>query len=388
MNAARLMLPLAALLLCSPAHAVTIDWVTVGDPGNANDTTGYGGVGYSYQIGKYEVTIQQYTDFLNAVAQSDPYGLYSTTMNPPSGGLQPAAGIAQSGSSGSYTYSVIGPSGTTPPGADSPGNRPVTNVSWWDAARFANWLQNGQGSGDTETGAYTIVGGQTSGTTPARNPGATYYIPTENEWYKAAYYSPALNSGSGGYYTYATQSNVAPGNVIGSGSNQANYPTGNTNGPFSVTQSGTAAEQNYLTNVGAFTNSASFYGTFDQNGNVAELNDLAGAGGDTRVGRRGGNWLFPAARLQPTFRESPLSSANSFDTGFRLAAPVPVPEPSTCVMALAGIACGGWQVYRRSKQARRTPSIATTSRGEQVTISALPPALVHVCALRSENPCW
>ena len=57
-------------------QAVTIDMVTVGNPGNAADTrydlTGFGSVGYNYQIGKYEVTAGQYTEFLNAVAKADP----------------------------------------------------------------------------------------------------------------------------------------------------------------------------------------------------------------------------------------------------------------------------------------------------------------------------
>jgi len=131
------------------AHAATFDWVTVGDAGNAPDTTGYGAVGYEYRIGKYEVTIQQYTDFLNAVAQSDPYSLWNAS----SASDLNIAGISRSGASGEYTYSVIGPSGITPTGASSPGHRPITYVSWFDAARFSNWMQNGQGAGSTETGA-------------------------------------------------------------------------------------------------------------------------------------------------------------------------------------------------------------------------------------------
>ena len=136
----------AALLgsLTVPAHAqVTIDLVPVGNAGNANDpATGnvYGGVGYDYQIGKYAVTIGQYTDFLNAVAATDTYSLYNARMEIDLN----VAGIARTGSSGSYTYSAIAPSGTTPAGASSPGNRPITYVNWFDSARFANWMANGQ----------------------------------------------------------------------------------------------------------------------------------------------------------------------------------------------------------------------------------------------------
>lgn len=88
------------------AEAVTIDWVHVGNPGNAADThgAGYGAVGHSYQIGKYEVTAGQYTEFLNAVAKADPNGLYNTNMSDPLGAF--GANIQRSGSSPNFSYSV------------------------------------------------------------------------------------------------------------------------------------------------------------------------------------------------------------------------------------------------------------------------------------------
>ncbi len=326
------------------ADAVTIDWVTVGDPNNAADTTGYGAVADAYRIGKYEVTIQQYTDFLNAVAQSDPYSLYDPVMAN-NGNI---AGISQSGTSGGFSYSVIGPLGTTPAGASSPGNRPITFVSWFDAARFANWMQNGQGSGSTETGAYTLVGGQTSGTAPAKNPGAQYYIPTENEWYKAAYYKGG--STNAGYWDYATQSDTAPGNTIDSGTNQANYKAG----AYAVTGSSSFDNltQNYLTDVGAFSSSVSAYGTFDQSGNVYEWNDLAGTSSGLLRGLRGGDWNNTVASdLSSSSRTTDAPSLGNSFIGFRLASPVPVPEPSTWAMGLAGIACAGWGAFRRRTRA-------------------------------------
>ena len=338
-------LAVAAILMIvasTHAHAVTIDWVTVGDPNNAADTTTYGAVADAYRIGKYEVTIQQYTDFLNAVAASDPYSLYHENMETD---LQ-SAGILRLGSSASYTYSVIGPTGITPAGASSPGNRPITYVSWFDAARFANWMQNGQGSGSTETGAYTLVGGQTSGTAPAKNSGATFYIPTEDQWYKAAYYK-----GSGtnaGYWDYATQSDVAPGNAIGSGANQANYRLDGTT--YSVTQSSTvSSSQNYLTDVGAFSGSVSAYGTFDQSGNVLEWNDLTGAAGSSR-GRRGGSFGSSEFLVSSSVRTAGGPSLETSNIGFRLASPVAVPEPSTWCLALAGLAAGGLMIRRRRRQ--------------------------------------
>jgi formylglycine-generating enzyme required for sulfatase activity len=324
--------------LAVPAHAVTIDMVPVGNAGNANDpATGnlYGGVNYSYQIGKYDVTIGQYTDFLNAAAATDTYSLYNSSM----GSDWNIKGIQQNGSSGSYTYSVIGSA-----------NRPITYVSWFDAARFANWMTNGQGGGDTETGAYTL-NGATTGNAVAVNPGAAFYIPTENELYKAAYYSPNYGGpGVPGYYVYATQSDTAPGNTIGSTANQANWYTGNR---YSVTQrSSYNANQNYLTDVGAFSGSESFYGTFDQSGNVYQWNDLDGlASSGSSRGLRGGRW---SSDFSPFY----LSSSNSLSGdpsdenryfGFRLASPVAVPEPSTYAMALAGLACGGYSLFRRRR---------------------------------------
>ena len=213
---------LLAGCLCSAAHAVTIDMVTVGNPGNANDTTGYGAVAYEYQIGKYDVTISQYTAFLNAV---DPNGTNPNDIYKASMGTNLAiAGISYTAEAGAGSkYAVI-----------NSGNRPITYVGWFEAARFANWMTNGQGSGSTETGAYTL-NNATSGNAVAVNPGVAFRLPTINEWYKAAYYSPNYGGvGSPGYYEYATQSDTAPGNVVGPGTNQANYRIGEV---YSVTQS-------------------------------------------------------------------------------------------------------------------------------------------------------
>src|SRR6478609_5125453 len=125
-----------SLVALQSASAVTIDMVPVGNPGNAPDTRynsiSVGSVANAYQIGKYEVTAGQYSEFLNAVAKADPNGLYNTAM----GGLPNDYGtnIQRTGSSPNYSYSV----------AADWANRPVNFVSFWDAARFANWLDNGQ----------------------------------------------------------------------------------------------------------------------------------------------------------------------------------------------------------------------------------------------------
>jgi sulfatase modifying factor 1 len=193
------------IILAAAAPAITIHTVPVGDVGNPNDpndgdsqTSGvqnFGSVGYAFNIGKYEVTVGQYTAFLNAVAATDTYDLY----NPKMASDLNISGIACNGASGSYSYSVIG----------SP-NHPVTYVSWGDAARFANWMHNGQPSGierpgTTETGAYTLNGAIFTRTLMdiTRNAGATWFIRTENEWYKAAYYQPTTAGGDAdGYWLF------------------------------------------------------------------------------------------------------------------------------------------------------------------------------------------
>jgi sulfatase modifying factor 1 len=298
----------AATAISRDATAVvTIETVTIGDLGNATDSGGFGRVAYEYNLAKYDVTIHQYTKFLNAVAKSDPYNLYNDRMATDLN----VAGISRSGAPGSYTYDE-GPVAN---------NRPITYVSWFDAARFTNWMVNGQGTAaSTESGAYTLLRGAISGTTPAKNSGATFYLPSENEWYKAAYYSPTLNSGAGGYWGYATQSNSPPGNVVGGTPNQANYFT---NGRYSATQSSWYVEsQNYLTEVGAFPSSRSYYGTFDQSGNVYQWTDATGT---ELVAIRGGSWqdedVSAATRLVTSpDDENPIC-------GFRIAALVATPPP-------------------------------------------------------------
>jgi len=354
LKACSLWLAALACLLAAPAGAtpITYDLVAVGNPGNANDTGGshIGAVAYDYQIGKYDVTIGQYTAFLNAVAKTDTYSLYKTNME-----ITPAiAGISRTGGSGSYAYSVLGSA-----------NRPITYVSWWDSARFANWMANGQPTGaqtstTTENGAYNVNGAPPgnavakNATNPNTSAAPTFFIPNQNEWYKAAYYSPTYGGvGVPGYYAYATQSDTAPGNVVGSLANQANYRA-----PLlSVTQSSSYdSNQNYLTDVGAFTNSGSFYGTFDQSGNVMQWNDLDGATVSSR-GYRGGGWYtFGAFGVSSSASYSTGPSSMGIDWGFRLASPVSgsaVPEiDPNGLSAVLGLIVGGLGLLERRRHGR------------------------------------
>jgi len=327
---------LAASLVFLPAPEVraqlpliSVETVAVGDFGNVADTTGYGAVSNLFAIGKFEITIGQYAAFLNSVAASDPFGLYNPSMT---SNLN-IAGVTRSGSLGSYTYSVVDNAGSS-------ANRPISYVSWFDAARFVNWINNGATNGaSTETGAYTL-NGATNGDAPMRNESATWWIPTENEWYKAAYYKGGGTNSD--YWIYPTQSDNVPGNTIGGDTNQANYYAGS----YSVTQSTDySSSQNYLTEVGAFSGSDGAYGTFDQGGNVWEWNDLQAEIGPR--GLRGGRWGDPLNDLSSDTRNVFMPDNESFWIGFRVAT---VPEPSTyALLALSAASLGGYVLRRRRR---------------------------------------
>ncbi len=299
--------------------------VTVGDIGNAADDTGRGSVAYEYQISATEVTNAEYAVFLNAVAATDTHGLYNTNMADVYGG------ITRSGSSGSYTYAAV-------PGRE---NNPVVYVSFWDSLRYVNWLHNGMPTGaqdasTTEDGAYTLNGvtNPVNGTV-ARNPGATWFLPTEDEWYKAAYYDPTLNSGAGGYYDYATQNDTAPSEQLPpGGTNSANY--------LNVVGNSTP--------VGAYSDSTSYYGTFDQSGNVWEWNETIYA--PLYRDFRGGSWNNNSFNLSSAAWGSFIPTFEINRIGFRVASlsssAEVVPEPgSLAIWSLIGLC--GWG-YRRRKR--------------------------------------
>jgi sulfatase modifying factor 1 len=307
----------------SQAVPVTMQTVHVGNPGNTNDSNNgsvYGGVPYAYNIGTYDVTLNQYTAFLNAVAKSDSNNLYNPSM---ATDLH-SAGISRSGGSGNYTYSIIGS-----------GQRPVTYVSWYDAARFCNWLTNGQGSGGTETGVYTLTGPTSiSGTLPATHSGLVasgtpkWFIPTESEWYKAAYYNVAGSS----YYWFPFGSSNIPeeNNPTALSNNSGNFYSTLTG--YAVTQSLTAYDpnQNYLTDVGTYSNSISPYGSYDMGGDVNQWNETLN-GSARRV--RGGYWSGFASSLA-SYSGNQYAPNNEFNNlGFRVAE---LPEPSSIALFALG----------------------------------------------------
>jgi len=286
------------------------DCAIIGDAGNAADpTTNFGAVNYEYHIGQTEVTLGQYCDFLNAVAKTDQYVRLWSGSLANVGGLNAAvAGIARSGSSGSYRYEVIGPSGTNPSFADSPAARPVTHVSWFDAARYVNWLS----TGDPEIGAYTL-NNLWSGTCVARNPGVFFALPTENEWYKAAYYSPNKQSSTAGYWSYPTQSDAKPNLIKSDSTNQANLKN---DGVFRVTERiSVESNQNYLAEVDAFPASSSYYGTYGQAGNVAEWIAVPNA---VRQLVRGGSWANEISYASKNVKVEFGGTTENDQIGFRI----------------------------------------------------------------------
>jgi formylglycine-generating enzyme len=287
----------------SGTDTFTIDFVRIGSAGNAADTTGYGAVPYEYRVGAYEVT-------QDAVTKAMASGLADVTA-------------------GEWT-----------------GNQPVAPFSWYEAAAFVNWLNTSSG----KTAAYdlTFSSGSWSmalwsseqawtagGTNLYRNKNAFYFLPSENEWYKAAYYNAAGTN----YFLYPTASNTDPIAVA------------------SGTDAGTAVYNFAGLQPAAVTNAGGLSPvlTMGQGGNVSEWMESAFDGTNSSASQDrailGGNYQsfwYPGLTTNPC-----LSSARGIgvpsneirSVGFRVAS---VPEPSTyALMVLAGLACGGWQVFRR-----------------------------------------
>ena len=340
------------------ASAAPIEWVTVGNPGNAGEVIGggmsvwpaatVGAVDYVYRIGKYEVTNAQYANFLNEVDAlgSNALGLYSAAM-----GYDPRGGI---------NYNSLAANGAKYSVKSGQANQPVVFVDWYDAIRFTNWVQ----SGGTEDGAYTLLGGTpvpSNAATITRNPDATVFLPTESEWYKAAYHK---NDGvTGNFWDYATRTDTPTYSdsplalYTPDPSNTANIvrvddplPVGYNNG-FALT--GTTDfdwNTNYLTDVGAYGLAVGPYGTFDQGGNVKEWNEtlIIDTNGMHR-GVSGGGWSDGSDAAFVRFFTNPLDPDDlNWNIGFRLGGyfssvdPGPgngewqIPEPSSLVLASLG----------------------------------------------------
>ena len=302
------------------SHSVEIEMVTVGDPWNPPDTSGYGTVRNVYYIGKYEVTNAEYSEFLNAVAAgADPNDLYDNKM-----GSGISGGILRTGAgTESDPWNYL-------PRIDY-GHRPVNYVSWFDTLRFANWLHNGQPTGSqdattTEDGAYDI----SLGAFAVRKSGALYWLPSDKQWYKAAYYDPSKPGLVGDFYWhYPTQSNAAPTGESPPGADLANgsanlYNNGYADPVYTVTEVG---RYNTKDSLGNYV-SDSYYGTFDQGGNVWEWTET-----ECTWGRwiRGGAYNTSAESALAWYQSPRPETFDSVDIGFRIAS---VPEPSTWALLL------------------------------------------------------
>jgi Sulfatase-modifying factor enzyme 1 len=302
-------MPLIVLLLVNCAWCDTfgtgasmfdITFVSIGNPGNPGDTAGVpnpsGSVAYAYQIGKYEAS-EQMVDKANAL-----------------GGL----GI---------TKDTRGP------------DKPVTSVTWLEAARFVNWLNTS--TGNTPAYKFAIQPGE-PGYSPNddillwspsdvgydpnnlyRNKLARYFLPSNNEWYKSAYYNPT----GGNYFVYPTGSSSAP---------DGRDFAGDTVFDAVFSDGATAAEPNDITNVGKL----SPFGTAGQGGNVWELTETdINLLNDTTITFnriwRGGSWNSDISFLRRTSRISggSLSFSEANYLGFRIASSV-VPEPATTILVV------------------------------------------------------
>jgi hypothetical protein len=235
-----------------------------------------------------ESTFEDYCDFLNSVASTDTHNLYNPSMQ--------NLGIVRSGSRGSYSYSV----------ALGFEHYPVTYVSWFDAARYANWLANGKpiGSEDsstTEDGVYRLATQSISRNSVNPNTGnpPKFWLLNESEWYASAY----VKTNFSGVWIYPTQSNLAPEST---GSNPVNFA--NFDGVFGGT-----------TPVGFFNKSSGPFGTFDQGGNVREWTETidTSSGSSKRI-IRGGSWADAANAMNASESDVADPTLEDDKTGFRI----------------------------------------------------------------------
>ena len=299
-----------------------MEFVTIGNPGNAADTDpsaqplNSGAVGYAYGIGKFEVSRDMITK-------------YNSNF----------------GTANSLVISLEDMSGYGGNGA----NRPATGISWNEAARFVNWLNTSTGNQAaykfSNTGVNDDIDLWVSGdagydpSNPYRNSLAKYVLPSYNEWYKAAYYNPNNST----YYNFTNGSDTAPTTVAsGTGAGTAVYGQSPGQGPADVTQAG----------------GLSPYGVMGLGGNVFEWEesslDLANSSVSSRREIRGGAWSNDSHYLSSLGRFDVDPSIESNSISFRVAslsssAPPAVPEPSMLVIGMV-FGIGGLMAKRRMKK--------------------------------------
>ena len=265
-------------MLLMISGVVQAAYITIGQEGNSADTTGYGAVGYTYRISQYEVTIAEFS----------------------------ASGL---GSGNENYWNSIG------------SGAPAVNLSWYEAAQYCNWLT----TGDALLGAYQFNGSGTLTNVMSRanilaDGGLFFLLPTEDEWYKAAYFK------NGVYSLYANGTDTAP----------------------------TTAESRYGGISPWVVGSSGFQelnGTYDMMGNIYEWTESANDGvldnlaGESMI-LRGGYYGSVASVLSSSSAGIPylIGDAGEIGGGFRVVA---IPEPATVLLfGLGGM--GAW-IFRRSK---------------------------------------
>ena len=270
-------------------NAFTMDFVTIGNPNNAADTTGdpnpVGSVAYTYNLGKYEVS-------RDMITKANSEGSLGITMSD----------LTSSGGNGV--------------------NRPATGISWYEAARYVNWLNTSTGG----TAAYKFSGSTFqlwsegdagyNANNMFRNSLAKYVIASRDEWYKGAYGSP-----DGTWYNFPTGTDSKPSAVAG-GTDPNTAVYGGQAGPADITNAG----------------GLSSYATMGQGGNVWEWNETAYDGTNNTAGEngelRGGSWGINSNFLDASIRNVFDPSLEYSFFGFRVAS---VPEPSTGLLVLLGL---------------------------------------------------
>jgi sulfatase modifying factor 1 len=298
----------------SGANQFNMEFVTIGNPGNTADNTGIpnpaGSVGYSYGIAKYEVSEQMVQVYNNL----GPVPINSSSRGP---------------------------------------NKPVTSISWNEAARFVNWLNTSKGF--TPAYKFTVTGStaddaralqislwdptDTLDYDPAnrmRSKRAVFALPSYNEWYKAAYYDPR----TGTYFDYPTGSNTAPSSTTGG--RERDTAVYSTFGPADVD----------------FAGGLSAYGVMAVGGNALEHEestfDLLNLPGPQVRGIRGGWWGPGVADLSSSARYAYEAGHRDAVIGFRVVqlsvSPAAVPEPTS--MAIFGLGALGLAYSSRGKRKR------------------------------------
>lgn len=350
----------SSVLVMEPFQEIEDEMVTVADACNMADglarengsIPAYGAVSYEFELGKYEITNGQYAAFLNAVASNDTHGLFDPQMEEDIRG-----GIKRAETAGYVHYRV----------KPDMGVKPVVFVSRYDAMRFANWLHNGQPVGvqnddTTENGAYRITADAVVNQGfITRNDEARFFLPSLDEWYKAAYYKGG--SMNAGYWMFPAQSDSVPVAATAFDNNSPNpgvisNPDNDASPPDGVANYANQAVWNIDTNVfgivtessitsvgTAGSDSTGFYGTYDQGGNAAEWLEDSNAriGGDSVSPPHylGSLPVLTAADIEAHPYNIDVADDGAFAfTGFRVAR---IQDPSTMRRSIDGkvVECNG-----------------------------------------------